>query len=130
MHSVVSQLGDVASTCLHLTEDLISVSGEPGSNQVLLELLSIPAFIPCPPAGTVAPWPILKTNSVCIVSSAVSYLPLTGSVQFISAFLRCTMSAEQIHLSVSSHLECEKEYTAEGDRGGTELSRRPGVWLL
>lgn len=65
-------------------------------------------------------WSILKPNCVCIVSSVVLYLSIISPVQFISTFPQWTLSAEQIPLSLPSHLEwshCEKEYPEEGNRG-------------
>lgn len=49
------------------------------------------------------------------------------SVQFIATIPQCTLSAEQIHLPPSNHLErahCLLQYTEEGNRRGREM----GFW--
>lgn len=62
----------------------------------------------------------LRPNCVCIASSATLYLAITDPVQFIFTFLRCALSAGELHLSPPSHLEQSHREKKNTQRRETE----------
>lgn len=62
----------------------------------------------------------LRPNCVCIASSATLYLAIADPVQFIFTFLRCALSAGELHLSPPSHLEQSHREKKNTQRRETE----------